>query len=412
MIPLYVSCVIRWTNCPRESLKLAYTADNDALKYISGLSTILVAAIQEAKDKISQIDYIFCTQMYHHFQLNSKGLQKKAVGDSCKDEKSQIKKLKREMKHTLEQNHLLQVEKEKLKEECEKKVRQLCGRLTSLECRIDELETELVSKSQEVDEGIKVQKHLQDVAQAKRSALVDLGIQLRVCETRASTLLADLNAQLRGNQILQDEVNGTTEEQAITVTRSEEMLSDCEEEGPQLAVMFSELNERFGELSNKLRRKTVEVDEARKINNGLLEQIDLSRKITLKKEKRMEVLEKEKKLLLTKVKDLEDEVNKLQVGHGKEYKKILKESDPHKELLQQLQSKSVELMAEKKKNRNLYDGYKRLKSQYKFLLNKFGLTEENVKSSSKLKDNNISVTHDHDGRSFSGKCCFLYTCLV
>ena len=43
----------------------------DDLKYISGLSTIFVATIQEVKDQVSQMEFIFCSQLFAHIQANS-----------------------------------------------------------------------------------------------------------------------------------------------------------------------------------------------------------------------------------------------------------------------------------------------------------------------------------------------------
>ncbi|GJN38824.1 hypothetical protein PR202_gb27900 [Eleusine coracana subsp. coracana] len=55
----------------------------DDLKYISGLSTILVAHIQEVKDRVSQIECIFCSQLFPQFQAKSK-LTQARVADAVK----------------------------------------------------------------------------------------------------------------------------------------------------------------------------------------------------------------------------------------------------------------------------------------------------------------------------------------
>ncbi|KAL5225992.1 hypothetical protein ABZP36_012631 [Zizania latifolia] len=49
--------------------------EQDDFKYISGLSTILVATIQEVKDRVSQMEFIFCSQLFPHFQAKSKLLR-------------------------------------------------------------------------------------------------------------------------------------------------------------------------------------------------------------------------------------------------------------------------------------------------------------------------------------------------
>nr|KAF3321396.1 protein gamma response 1 [Carex littledalei] len=54
-----------------------FAPKSDDFKYICSLSTILVATIQEVKDRVSQIELIFCSQLFPKFQSNSKSFQKK-----------------------------------------------------------------------------------------------------------------------------------------------------------------------------------------------------------------------------------------------------------------------------------------------------------------------------------------------
>ncbi|XP_059652897.1 protein gamma response 1-like [Cornus florida] len=92
-------------------------------KYVSGLSTILVATIQEARDRISQIEYIFCSQLFPNFQSNSGSLQKiyseakKAAEDVWKEKEKelllQIEKLQLEKQQALDENQSLKEEKAK-----------------------------------------------------------------------------------------------------------------------------------------------------------------------------------------------------------------------------------------------------------------------------------------------------------
>ncbi|XP_047060860.1 protein gamma response 1-like [Lolium rigidum] len=57
-------------------------AAGDDFKYICGLSTILVATIQEVKDRVSQMEFIFCTQLFPHIQAKSKLLHARHAEDS------------------------------------------------------------------------------------------------------------------------------------------------------------------------------------------------------------------------------------------------------------------------------------------------------------------------------------------
>nr|XP_051208910.1 protein gamma response 1 isoform X2 [Lolium perenne] len=54
----------------------------DDFKYICGLSTILVATIQEVKDRVSQMEFIFCSQLFPHIQAKSKLLHARHADDS------------------------------------------------------------------------------------------------------------------------------------------------------------------------------------------------------------------------------------------------------------------------------------------------------------------------------------------
>ncbi|RDX85152.1 Protein gamma response 1, partial [Mucuna pruriens] len=51
-----------------ETEKLGFPLPAGDAKLVTGLSTILVASIQDAKDRISQIEYVFCSQLYPSFQ--------------------------------------------------------------------------------------------------------------------------------------------------------------------------------------------------------------------------------------------------------------------------------------------------------------------------------------------------------
>ncbi|KAK7838973.1 protein gamma response 1 [Quercus suber] len=100
-------------------------------KFVSSLSTFLVATIQEAKDRISQLEYIFYSELYPNFQSKSKSLQKvyfearKTAEDAWKEKENnlliQIERLQLEKQKALDENHSLKLEIGKpLKEQQEK----------------------------------------------------------------------------------------------------------------------------------------------------------------------------------------------------------------------------------------------------------------------------------------------------
>ncbi|KAL4601160.1 hypothetical protein ACB092_11G252700 [Castanea dentata] len=106
-------------NCPKQGYP-AYREDENIEKCILGLGTTLVATIEEAKDRISQIEHIFCSQIFPTFQLKSENLQnflpegKKAREDVCKEKENDlilpIERLQREKQQALEGNQSLKLE--------------------------------------------------------------------------------------------------------------------------------------------------------------------------------------------------------------------------------------------------------------------------------------------------------------
>ncbi|XP_058071621.1 protein gamma response 1 [Magnolia sinica] len=161
---------------------LDYSIDDDDSKYFAGLSTILVATIQEVKDRISQIEFIFCSQLFPNFQSRTRSLRKKLVDarkaaedDWKKKENSllhQIEELRHEKLLAEEQNqHILaslEGEKAKLSNteqllhmyETEKK--ELLAKLESLEKNreVAELQEQLRQKAEEKDKGKELEEQL------------------------------------------------------------------------------------------------------------------------------------------------------------------------------------------------------------------------------------------------------------
>ncbi|KAL1560868.1 protein gamma response 1-like [Salvia divinorum] len=137
-------------------------------KYVSGLSTILVATIQETKDRISQIEYIFCSQLFPKFQLNTQSLDmiyseareaaEGAYKEKEKDLLLQIKKLQCQNQQLLDNNRLLKMEKE-----------QLANRENESCNRFNELQGELNQKTLEANERREVQQNLQKLLESKSS---------------------------------------------------------------------------------------------------------------------------------------------------------------------------------------------------------------------------------------------------
>lgn len=396
------------------SPKLGNSIDSDDAKYVSGLSTILVATIQEAKDRISQIEYIFCSQLFPNFQLKSKSLQKifteakKAAEDAQiekeKDLKLQIERLQLERQRALEENHTLKLEMEMPSKEQEEKTNELLAKIRNQQLRIDELVRKLKEKSGEVDEGMELQNKLIQMVQSKDTTILNMKKQLNEYEEKTNELPAKVNSleekidklqeelgrknvSVAEGKLLQENLFKKIESLASEIVANEHKLIDNEKEKKFLHDKLVHTEDIASELQKELRRKSSEVEERRKLQNHLAQQIDLCN-IEMSKNKQLLVeCEKEKKLLVADVVGLQSKINDVQVNPGGMRKE---ESDSYEKLLQQLDIKTSEVLAEKKKRRDVIEAYKKLKSQYNFLCSKFGLTSDNMLPQSS------SFTHNKD----------------
>ncbi|XP_061349046.1 protein gamma response 1 [Gastrolobium bilobum] len=228
-----------------HSLKLGLplrNADEDE-KFVSGLSTILVASIQEAKDRISQIEQIFCTQLYPNFQSKSKISEQ------------------------------LRIENRRASEDLIAKRR-----------RIEELE-------REVDEGMALQKSLVELVQSKESLLKDSEekrksaiARFENCEKERDRVLGqidDLNEKLR---IKSREVEQGEDKLREQVLESERKLVKCLEERVDEGL-YRKLLEQVESLKCELQAEKLKSDRLTKISKSLKSQhIFLRRKCGLTEE--------------------------------------------------------------------------------------------------------------------------------
>lgn len=211
----------------------------DDVDYVSGLSTLLVATIQEAKDRISQIEYVFCSQLYPYFQSKSKSFQK--FEDEWKDKENdlfrQIETLRAEKQQTLEENRSLKLDKENPSKNQEAKMNQLLAELKSVQLKGNELEQMLKQKSMEVDEGMELQSKLLVVIQSKDSVIVDKEKQLKENEEGRNVLLAKLSDLEKRVDELQEELG----EKIDLVTKGNELKEN----------LFRKIEYQDAEIMNK-----------------------------------------------------------------------------------------------------------------------------------------------------------------
>lgn len=416
-------------------------------KYVSGLSTILVATIQEAKDRISQIEYIFCSQLFPNFQSKSKSLQKffsdarEAAEDTCKNKESdlllRIEKLQLENKVILEENQSLKLEKaqfvsnrvslvepietnssvvdgEKKMKELEEKNNMLVQKQRTLELKVQEIRRELVKKSKEVDEGMEMENRLHQLVQSKESLILEKEKQLKEKEEKKNELVLQIEFLEKSFRMIQDQFyrksNEAMKEQELhekllnekksyllESDNNKQLLVESQKEKQLLTSKVERLEGKVNELQNEMKKKNEEVEEGRKLQEKYLEQIDKNTKELLKAAQQLEKLENENILHVAKRKGLEDKLDKFEAILRDRANEASEGFELHSKLLQQIEEKDSELQSEKKKKRDVIAVYKNLKSQYNFLLAKFGLTTESLNRPNELKDESNSSRHvPHD----------------
>lgn len=161
---------------------LSPVADDE--KRVSGLSTILVASIQEAKDKISQLEYVFCSQLYPHFQSTSKKSDAK---------RRRILELEREVDEgMLLQKNLVDLirTKESLLKACEEKGKAAISKLENCESENVKLLRKIVDLEERL--GVKIKDvedlELRSVENEGLCKRLSEQVELLTCEVRDEKL--------------------------------------------------------------------------------------------------------------------------------------------------------------------------------------------------------------------------------
>ncbi|XP_076929869.1 protein gamma response 1-like [Bidens hawaiensis] len=365
-----------------------YHIDGTDTEYISGLSTLLAATIQETKESVSQIEYLFCKQLFPDFQSKLKKIYsetKKASEDEWKKKETdlmlQLKTLESEKQKLFEENQFLIMENSKMKK------------------IPNDLEEELKRKTKEIAEKRELQKSLRELLDSK-------GNMVNVNEKRTKDLEEEnkdlkLNLESKCRMIEEKEESNCELRELI---RSKNALNhQKDDELAELSEKLLVLENKFDEkkalqesLLIKMRTQAAEVlktkqllDDCEMKNKVLIDQIQQlieqnesngSELMKLKCE--LEEMQKEKRLLEVQVKGLEEEVEKLQMEVKERCKDSTEGMELHGKLLGQIKGKNGEIKIEQQKRREVIDAYKKLKSQYNYLCSKAGLTSENMANGS------------------------------
>ncbi|KAL4193390.1 hypothetical protein AMTRI_Chr06g176650 [Amborella trichopoda] len=247
-------------------------------KYLTGLSTIMVASIQELKDRISQIEFIFCRQIFPTYQSElktSRGLQKLLVKDK-KDAENEWREKERSLLLLIEDlrnekqqaQELIQQEKAKLLAKFDTEKEELLkaheGEKHALFTRLDKLEN--------IGEVEELQRQLQLKIEelTKLRAKHDLLMTDLKCKGLAKEWLENF---LRVDKEAQEQIQKEKEKLGKLFLNKKEKWIKTEKS--QLLGRLEKL-ENGGELSQlreKLCLKEVEVIQLKKMNQKLAEDL-------------------------------------------------------------------------------------------------------------------------------------------
>ncbi|KAH9626770.1 hypothetical protein KSS87_022084 [Heliosperma pusillum] len=383
-----------------KSPEMGLPVEGSDTKYVSGLSTILVASIQEAKDRLSQVEYIFCSQLYPNFQKNSKCAEKlyseaRAVAED--EWRGRVSDL-------MNQLNDISVEKEQAVEECKAAQTE---NLKLLE-RVAVSEEMLATKTKEVDEGLRFHAKLVELVESKSSFIISNEKQLKEKEEKINSLLEKFREQEEKVMTLSKDLQEKIEEdnkgkklekdltrkidsQTLTISNHEQMVSNFEKEKKQLAMQLEKMEACLSGLRNELRRKTIELQEVTHLQEQLLEQVNRNETELTKKEQLLSAFEREKQVLLSRISNLE---NKLEECRDKPRSEISLMPNVNV-LAKQLELKNAELSIESQKRRDVVAAYKKLKSQQNFLLRKVGLTTDGMLLQIKEEEGSENLSNDN-----------------
>ncbi|XP_010426809.1 PREDICTED: protein gamma response 1-like [Camelina sativa] len=360
------------------------TVDGIEAKYITGLSTIMVATIQEAKDRISQIEYIFCSQLFPNIQSRSKALEKVysearlGACDAWKEREksllSQVEELKVENQLIKSKNLDLIKDKEKLAEQLDKTASTPL-RLTSLQDYIDHLKKKLMSRSKEVNDARDLYCGLVQLLQVKGSdELSEDGINMILTEVRSLKVKAE---DVSKKTLVTENLLKKMEYLSAEVAESERKLSCVEEEKQRLTTRSQVFEENVGRLEELLRQKSDELEEGKTALEVLQSRLNLTERELLECKQKIADHEKEKRVVMGKAKDA---MPMKQVRYGSYLAADLEA------LRCQSEEKSSELAIQKKKRKELHSLYKKLKDQYGYLCERYGLAADSVFHQGSLDD--------------------------
>ncbi|XP_037411930.1 protein gamma response 1-like [Triticum dicoccoides] len=293
----------------------------DDFKYITGMSTILVATIQEVKDRVSQMEFIFCSQIFPHFQAKSKILHARLADSTATREAEDEWRQK-------EAGLLSQLE------ELNRGKRRAEDRLLQLESSLEEMRGMLVNADRLAAEH----------------------------DAEKKQLLGRLEEEMKKDEVihrLEREIGEKDAEMSRVRGRLEEEMKKDE--------VIRRLQREIGEKDSEISRVRWRLEEEMKKD-------EVIRRLEREIEEKAAAISRERGALEEEMKK-DEVIRRLEREMGEKAAEISREREAHQRLLQQLELKDKDILLEQNKFNHATTQYKHLKSEHNYLLGKIAEME-------------------------------------
>lgn len=337
----------------RTSTEIAYSIDSDAEIDVSKVSALLVATIQEAKDRMSEVEHMFCSQLFPDYQAKSINLLK--VYSEARTDAEASHKRERDLLLEIEK---LQLEKQQAFEESQslKLVNAEYERfIRTSQCIID-LQEDLQKVNAELGDGKVHQgilKHLELKAEVilnnentlqELEEKIKLLIQERSCLDDEAEKRQELNTnhdKVDGNMELGNKLLQLVQSNAVLVLKKESLYTEHEEKTRVLQGKICNLEKKVNELEMELRSKSIQSDKGSQSYEYLLKRINSDFK---NNEQLLRDNEKDKRVLTAKLESLAGTVRELQEELRQKQEEVEDRKQLEEELRQQIDLNGLELL--------------------------------------------------------------------
>ncbi|BAS98614.1 protein gamma response 1 [Oryza sativa Japonica Group] len=277
----------------------------DDFNYFSGVSTIFVANIQEVKDRVSQIELLFCSQLFPHVQA-----MWKAAKDAWMEREaallSQLEELSSGKRHAEEKALQLGCSLDEMKGKLADAERSVAGHEVEKKRLLGRLEEEIGNK----DEVIRrLEREIAEKAadfSRERDAHQRL---LQLVELKDKNLLLEQNKR-RDAEEMALQLGNSLEDMKGNFER---LIARHEVEKERIPGRLEEemgkKDEVIGRLESEIAEKAADVSRERDAHQRMLQQVELKDKdLLLEQNKRKDLIEDYTKLK-TLYKDLKSQYN-------------------------------------------------------------------------------------------------------